>query len=547
MRPGLSTRDRSRCRSWSDVAGCPMRREASPGPSGARRCTPENAVVSTAPIGGLLETAAAAVLLCIALAAFAAVVPGAMAPAASTCRAEGRPAGHHSVGEEGRSSAGDAGERRPGVRAGSRRPEVRLERRASCDRTGSSGRRRPSRRSSWAPGGFRAPGARHRKFRRGSGSALATARPLRDEPPASVTEGAGAQTRRRRPSPTPAGNAGLSADEAKPVVGPRVLLAAYRQAVAGSPPACHLPVSLLAAIGQVESGSLAGRSIDAAHRAVPPVLGPVARRRPRRRDPDTDSGNRLDGGPGGTVSVRPDAVHSRHLGGVRDRRGRRRTGRPAERLRRHLPAAAWLPGALRGRDLRSTPQDWVGDPVLQPLNGIPGNGAHTAAEVCLHRRRDRRRGHQHHQPPPTSASPLLHRPAGTGVPIIPSGPAALTPAFVRAAAKLAFTMAPSPAATPAPRCTSPPSSCRTPGAQPPSQRTLTRVTLTLTSPDGALLACASNRPATSGVASFTGCTIDTAGTYTLTATDGSLAQSSPRSGSHEVQIADEEVHDLGGR
>src|SRR4051794_1923055 len=38
-----------------------------------------------------------------------------------------------------------------------------------------------------------------------------------------------------------------------------VLLAAYRSAVTGSPSACRLPVSLLAAIGEVESGSLVGR------------------------------------------------------------------------------------------------------------------------------------------------------------------------------------------------------------------------------------------------------------------------------------------------
>ncbi|MCA1656241.1 MAG: lytic transglycosylase domain-containing protein, partial [Actinobacteria bacterium] len=52
-----------------------------------------------------------------------------------------------------------------------------------------------------------------------------------------------------------------------------VLLKAYRSAVASSPAACHLPVSLLAAIGQVESGSLVGATLDARHRAS--ILGPV--------------------------------------------------------------------------------------------------------------------------------------------------------------------------------------------------------------------------------------------------------------------------------
>lgn len=49
------------------------------------------------------------------------------------------------------------------------------------------------------------------------------------------------------------------------------------------------------------------------------------------------------------------------------------------------------------------------------------------------------------------------------------------------------------------------------------------VTLALTSPAGATLSCASNpRSATSGLATFSGCAISTAGTYTLTATSGAL-------------------------
>src|SRR3954451_1198938 len=52
-----------------------------------------------------------------------------------------------------------------------------------------------------------------------------------------------------------------------------VLLDAYRNAARSMPTSCELPVSLLAAIGQVESGSLVGRPIDAKHRTS--VLGPV--------------------------------------------------------------------------------------------------------------------------------------------------------------------------------------------------------------------------------------------------------------------------------
>ncbi|UZX02127.1 hypothetical protein F8G81_05460 [Arthrobacter sp. CDRTa11] len=49
------------------------------------------------------------------------------------------------------------------------------------------------------------------------------------------------------------------------------------------------------------------------------------------------------------------------------------------------------------------------------------------------------------------------------------------------------------------------------------------VTLNITTPGGAVLACTSNpKAATAGVAAFTGCAMNKAGTYTLTATSGSL-------------------------
>jgi hypothetical protein len=54
-----------------------------------------------------------------------------------------------------------------------------------------------------------------------------------------------------------------------------VLWAAYELAARRVSARCHLQTSLLAAIGEVESGSLAGRGLDARHDVVPPVLGPV--------------------------------------------------------------------------------------------------------------------------------------------------------------------------------------------------------------------------------------------------------------------------------
>jgi len=79
-----------------------------------------------------------------------------------------------------------------------------------------------------------------------------------------------------------------------PVGVPAALWAAYRAAAQAAPGDCNLDPRLLAAIGQIESGSLAGRTLDARHRAVPPVLGPVLDGVQFARIADTDDG-RLDG------------------------------------------------------------------------------------------------------------------------------------------------------------------------------------------------------------------------------------------------------------
>jgi signal peptidase I len=56
------------------------------------------------------------------------------------------------------------------------------------------------------------------------------------------------------------------------------------------------------------------------------------------------------------------------------------------------------------------------------------------------------------------------------------------------------------------------------------------VTLSITTPAGATLTCAANpKSAVAGVATFAGCRIDKAGTYTLTASSGSLTQASSAS------------------
>src|SRR5687767_13095266 len=68
------------------------------------------------------------------------------------------------------------------------------------------------------------------------------------------------------------------------------LVDAYTLAVALAPTECHLSLSLLAAIGQVESGNLAGQRIDSRHRVVPAVLGPVLNGSTYAEIPDTDGG-----------------------------------------------------------------------------------------------------------------------------------------------------------------------------------------------------------------------------------------------------------------
>jgi transglycosylase-like protein with SLT domain len=116
-------------------------------------------------------------------------------------------------------------------------------------------------------------------------------------PPASVTEPelappvtalarAGASTTRVEAAAHAAGaEAPVMAD---------VLLAAYQLAASVAPAGCHLPVTLLAAIGQVESGNLRGRRLDAGKRVTPRLLGPVLDGKHFSAIRDTDGGV-LDG------------------------------------------------------------------------------------------------------------------------------------------------------------------------------------------------------------------------------------------------------------
>lgn len=70
-----------------------------------------------------------------------------------------------------------------------------------------------------------------------------------------------------------------------------VLVDAYRSAAAAAPESCRLPIALLAAIGQVESGSAGGRVIGSDHRVRPGIFGPLLDGGPFAVIRDTDTGS----------------------------------------------------------------------------------------------------------------------------------------------------------------------------------------------------------------------------------------------------------------
>ncbi|MFC3804971.1 lytic transglycosylase domain-containing protein [Terrabacter sp. MAHUQ-38] len=76
----------------------------------------------------------------------------------------------------------------------------------------------------------------------------------------------------------------------------QILWAAYESAAASEAKGCRIPAMLLAAIGEVESSSLRGRSLDARHDVVPPVRGPALSGGSFAAIHDTDGG-RFDGDP----------------------------------------------------------------------------------------------------------------------------------------------------------------------------------------------------------------------------------------------------------
>jgi hypothetical protein len=76
----------------------------------------------------------------------------------------------------------------------------------------------------------------------------------------------------------------------------QIIWAAYTSAAKAESTQCHIPVMLLAAIGEVESSSLRGRRLNADHDAVPPVRGPALSGGTYAAIRDSDGGS-LDGDP----------------------------------------------------------------------------------------------------------------------------------------------------------------------------------------------------------------------------------------------------------
>ncbi len=106
---------------------------------------------------------------------------------------------------------------------------------------------------------------------------------------------------------------------------------------------------------------------------------------------------------------------------------------------------------------------------------------------------------------------------GPHAPVVGIAPSAQVPAT-----KLAFTTEPGDAGAGAPLSTQPVVTAQNAGGGTAVNDT-SGVTLDVTSPGGETFGCDTNpQTAVAGVATFTGCTIDTPGTYTLTASDGTL-------------------------
>jgi len=367
----------------------------------------------------------------------------------------------------------------------------------------------------------------------GAGTPVTASAPA-DEPPASVTEVPEPEHGPTTPPPaaatTDGGRRRVVFAASNPWSVPEVLLDAYRQAVAGSSTACHLPVSLLAAIGEVESGSLAGRSIDASHRVAPPVLGPLLNGVNTAAIRDTDGGA-LDGSSLWDRAVGP----MQFIPGTWARFGIDGDGDGRADPQNVYDATASAAGYLcaGGRDLAQP--SGLRSAILSYNHSTAYLATVLAWQQKFTATGGRTRGISLIDIPrtpeasvPTTLTATHPTPGRTGTPIHKgpgsSNPVPVDPAAPHAAWKLAFTTSPSPATTSGIALATQPVIAVQDSAGSTVTSDTSAVTLTLTDPGGATLTCDSDpEVASSGVARFSGCAIDKAGTYTMSASDGSLA------------------------
>lgn len=108
-------------------------------------------------------------------------------------------------------------------------------------------------------------------------------------PPSATTTQRERVTLTTRPIPRPASRSEHAVTRAD-LDRAGLLVAAYRSAAAAAPESCNLPVALLAAIGQIESGSAGGRQIGRDHVVRPGIFGPLLDGGPFAVIRDTDGG-----------------------------------------------------------------------------------------------------------------------------------------------------------------------------------------------------------------------------------------------------------------
>ncbi len=299
---------------------------------------------------------------------------------------------------------------------------------------------------------------------------------------------------------------------------PEALWAAYTAAAAAMPASCNLDPRLLAAIGQVESGSLAGRSLDKQHRAVPAVYGPVLDGGLYASIRDTDAG-RWDGNRTWDRAVGP----MQFIPSTWSRHGRDADGDgvadPQDVEDAALSAAGYLcaggrdlasPDGLREAILSYNHSSSYLAAVLSLLPGVVPGGADLLFA----------RGSESTVAPATAASPAAAGPAS----------ATNTPSTSPTASASSTTTTSPSTGTPTTRTATPSTATSSPTTSPaPSSSTTTKPSTTTTTPSSTSTATATTTTSATTTTTPTATTTTPADcdTPTATPTTGGPATESP--------------------